>query len=95
METVLNKNTVIVARCRQESKHYVLITKINDNFAYIFDPYYLEEGHYNNDEDAIMVFHEEFTHNRLVKVDRLFDETRKDFSLMKKSRRSIILLNRQ
>lgn len=95
MQEALNKNAVIIARCWQDGEHYVLITKINNNFAYIFDPYYLEENYYDNDEDVAMVFHEEFTHNRLVKVDRLLGEAHKDFSLMEKNRRSIILLSRQ
>ena len=94
MREVLNKNGVIIARCWQETEHYVLITKIDDTFAYIFDPYYLEEDYYVDDEDVAIVLHETFTHNRIVKIERLFDESLKDFSLLEKSKRSIILLNR-
>ena len=94
MREVLNKNGVIIARCWQETEHYVLITKIDDNFAYIFDPYYLDEDYYVSDEDVAIVLHETFTHNRLIKIDRLFDESKKDFSLLKKDIRSIILLSR-
>ena len=92
-ETVDN-NGVIIARCFQDVEHYVLITKIDDNFAYIFDPYYLEEDHYYNDEDVAIVLHETFTHNRVVKIERLFDESNKDFSLLKESDREVILINR-
>ena len=94
MKSALEKNGVIIARCWQETEHYVLITEIDDNFAYIFDPYYLEEDYYTNDEDVAIVLHEAFTHNRIVKIERLFDESTKDFSLLEKSRRSIILLSR-
>ncbi len=94
MKNTIKNNGVIIARCYQESEHYVLITKIDDNFAYIFDPYYLNEDYYVNDEDVAIVLHESFTHNRLVKTERLFDESHKDFSLLEKNRRSIILLNR-
>lgn len=94
MKNTLDNNGVIVARCWQDTEHYVLITKIDDNFAYIFDPYYLEDNYYVDDEDVAIVEHESFTHNRIVKIGRLFDESLKDFSLLEKNRRSIILINR-
>ena len=94
MKNSINNNGVIVARCWQDTEHYVLITKIDDNFAYIFDPYYLKEDYYVNDEDVAIVLHESFSHNRIVKIERLFDESLKDFSLLEKSKRSIILINR-
>ena len=67
---------------------------IDDNFAYVFDPYYLEEDYYVEDEDVAIVLYETFTHNRLVKLDRLFDESLKDFSLLEKDKRSVILINK-
>ena len=95
IKNALNNKGVVVARCWQDTEHYVLITKIDDNFAYIFDPYYLREDYYVNDEDVAIVLHESFTHNRLVKIDRLFDESLKDFSLLEKEKRSIILMCRK
>lgn len=94
IKEVLDKNGVAVARCWQDTEHYVLITKIDNYFAYIFDPYYLDKNYYANDDDVAMVFHEEFTHNRLVKINRLFDEANKDYSLLEEPRRFVILLNR-
>lgn len=94
IKKALTKNGVIIARCYQEGEHYVLITKIDDNFAYIFDPYYLEDDYYINDDEVAIVSNETFTHNRIVKIERLFDETLKDFSLLEKNKRSIIILNR-
>jgi hypothetical protein len=94
MKKTLKNNGVIIARCWQEEEHYVLITKIDDNFAYIFDPYYLEEDEYVDDPDVAIILHESFTHNRVVKIERLFDESLKDFSLLEIPKHSIILLNR-
>ena len=89
-----DENGVVVARCIQEVEHYVIITKIDDTFAYIFDPYYLEEGYYVNDPDIAIVLHQTFTHNRLVKIERLFSEDNKDFSLLSKENREVILINK-
>ena len=94
MKKALEDNGVIIARCWQDTEHYVLITKIDDTFVYIFDPYYLGEDYYVKDDDVAIVLHETFTHNRLVKIERLFDESLKDFSLLEESKRSIILMNR-
>ena len=94
MKKTVDNNGVIIARCWQEVEHYVLITKIDDTFAYIFDPYYLNEDHYYKDEDVAIVLHETFTHNRIVKIERLFTEENKDFSLLKIADREVILINR-
>lgn len=94
MKKTVDNNGVIIARCFQDVEHYVLITNIDENFAYIFDPYYLKEDYYYDDEDVAIVLHETFTHNRVVKLERLFDESNKDFSLLKKSDREVILINR-
>ena len=94
MKETINNKGVIIARCWQDGEHYVIITKIDENFAYIFDPYYLEENHYYDDEDVAIQLHETFTHNRLVKIERLLSENKKDFSLLKKSDREVILINK-
>lgn len=94
MRNILDKKGVIIARCWQDTEHYVLITKIDNNFAYIFDPYYLEKDYYLNDPDVAIILHETFTHNRIVKIERLFDERHKDFSLLEENKRSIILISR-
>lgn len=94
MKTTTDNGGVIIARCMQDCEHYVLITKIDDNFAYIFDPYFLEEDYYKEDDAVAIILYEEFTHNRLVKIERLFEESNKDFSLLKKEDREVILINR-
>ena len=94
MKKVVDNNGVIIARCWQDVEHYVLITKIDDNFAYIFDPYYLDEDYYCKDKDVAIVLHATFTHNRIVKLDRLFSEDYKDFSLLKVEDREVILINK-
>lgn len=94
MKNTVDSNGVIVARCMQGVEHYVIITKIDDNFAYIFDPYYLDEEYYTEDDDVAIVLHATFTHNRLVKIDRLFDQSGKDFSLLNVEDREVILINR-
>mgnify|MGYP004458685271 FL=1 len=75
-------------------EHYVIITKIDGDYAYIFDPYYLDENYYNLGDDVSIVLHETFSHNRKVSLKRLFDQTNKDFSLLKKEDREVILITK-
>lgn len=91
----LNDGGCILARCYQEGQHYVLITDMDDNFAYIFDPYYLEEDYYTDDSQVAIVLNQSFTHNRVVKIGRLFNESKRDFSLMEVENREVVLLNRK
>lgn len=93
MKSVIERGGVAIARVWQQGEHYVIITKIDENFAYIFDPYYLDEDYYKDSEMAV-VLNDNFTHNRLVKLSRLFDERKVDFSLLPVEDREVILLER-
>lgn len=90
----LNTGGCVLARCYQTVEHYVLITKMDENFAYIFDPYYVKENYYYHDEQVAVVLNQEFTHNRLVKIQRLFNQSKQDFSLMEREKREVVLINR-
>jgi hypothetical protein len=94
MKKCLDNNGVIVARCWMEVEHYVIITKIDDNFAYLFDPYYLDEDYYYGDDEVAIALHQTFTHNRVVKLTRLMSEEYKDFSLLPVNDREVILINK-
>ncbi len=94
MKECLNNNGCIMARCYQETEHYVLITKMDEIFTYIFDPYYVEEDYYCNDSEVAVVLNQMFTHNRLVKNERLFSQEQKDFSLMEIDKREVLLINK-
>ena len=90
----LNKNGCIFARCWQECEHYVIITKIDQNYAYIFDPYYLDKSEYVKDKDVKIILNKPFTHNRKVSLKRLFSESQKDFALGEINNRECVLINR-
>lgn len=75
-------------------EHYVLITKVDEYFAYIFDPYYLEEEAFVKDSEISIVLNQCFTHNRLVTLSRLMSTERKNFSLLNLNDRQVILLEK-
>lgn len=90
----VDNNGCVLARCYQGVEHYVLITKMDEMFTYIFDPYYVKEDYYYNDKCVAVVLNEPFTHNRLVKTTRLFNQSKQDFSLMEIDKREVVLITR-
>ncbi len=92
-ECLKNKGCIFI-RCWQECEHYVIITKIDQNYAYIFDPYYLDKSEYVKDKDVKIILNKPFTHNRKVSLKRLFSESQKDFALGEINNRECVLINR-
>ena len=86
---------VAILRVNQSVEHYVLLTKIDDEYAYLFDPYYLPINCYNNDEDCEIIKDKPFEYNRKIKISRLESNTRKDFSLVQNENKQIILIKRK
>ena len=91
----LDENGVVFARSWQTCEHYIIITKIDEECAYIFDPYYLETTEYDKDDEVKIILNKPFTHNRKVTIHRLFSENRKDFSLGPVEKRECVLINRR
>lgn len=95
LKTGIKNNSVLFVRCLQSVEHYCIITNIDDEYTYFFDPYYFDEDYYNNDTDIEMVFDKPFHYNRKVKIERLFSESRKDFSLGKIDKRECVIIKRK
>lgn len=94
IKNCLNNNGCVFIRCWQACEHYAIITKINNKYAYIFDPYYLEKEAYKRDNQVKLILNKPFTHNRKVTLKRLFSETKQDFSLGLIEKRECVLINR-
>lgn len=94
LKKCLVNNGCIFVRCWQLCEHYVIITKIDIKYAYIFDPYYLDKNEYDDDSDVKIILNKPFSHNRKVSLKRLFSETKKDFSLGIVENRECVLINK-
>jgi len=94
MQDCLKNNGCIFVRVWLDTGHYVIITKIIKNKVYIFDPYYLDKNKYK-DKYVKIVLNNPFTHNRVVSLDRLFSNTKKDFSMGEVNFRECVLMNRE
>lgn len=85
---------VAVLRVYQETEHYALLTKLDEEYAYIFDPYYFDISYYDNDESVEIIKDRPFEYNRKVALKRLREDTNNDFSLVKRDDSVIIIMEK-
>ena len=78
-------------RTYQTCQHYVTITDIDDDYVYIFDPYYLSEDNYKNNKYISNDNINPFKFNRKVKMERFDSSSKKEFSLGPIDKREIVL----
>ena len=90
----LNEGGCVFIRCYQECEHYVIITKIKNKYAYLFDPYYLDKDEYNHDKEVKIILNKPFTHNRKVTLKRLTSTSTRDFALGPVDKRECVLITR-
>lgn len=95
LDNCLLNNCVLFVRCWQTTEHYCIITNIDQEYAYFFDPYYFEMDYYKSDREIEMIFDKPFNYNRKVKIERLFSETTEDFSLGKIDKRECVVIKRR
>ena len=94
LEKEINDGSVAILEVYQNVPHYVLLTKLDENFAYIFDPYYLPINYYDNDDFVEIIKDKSFEYNRKVKKERLDSNTSLDFALLQGERAQIIILKK-
>lgn len=90
----LNKGGVAILSVWQSAKHYVLCTNLDEEYAYIFDPYYLNINYYDNDEDCEIIKDRTFEFNRKVSRTRLDEFSKRDFSFVDGEDREMLLIRR-
>jgi len=94
----MSENSVIVASVwltmRGSYEHYVLITKIEDDNVYIFDPYYMNKDRYDEDDMVEMVFDAPKSHNRIVKIARVMSEE-EELNMGKAHKREVLIISKE
>ena len=90
----INDGAVAILRVYQDVEHYCLLTKIDNEFAYLFDPYYLNINYYDKDDEVELIKDRTFEFNRKVKKERIENENNKDFSLVKGENSEMIIIEK-
>lgn len=71
-----------------------MLTHLDDKYAYLFDPYYLNINYYDNDKDIEIIKDKPFEYNRKVTKFRMDSESKKDFSIIKGKEGMIIIIEK-
>jgi len=95
LEETIKAKGVAILKVYQDCEHYCLLTDLDDTYAYIFDPYYLNINYYNNDPCCEIIKDRPFEFNRKVLKTRIEEKSTKDFSLAGDKNTDIILLYRK
>ena len=95
LENTIKNHGVAILQVYQECEHYCLLTALDEEYAYIFDPYYLNINYYDNDECCEIIKDRHFEFNRKVLKTRLDEKSRRDFALVDGEKREIILIERK
>lgn len=94
LEETIKNNGVAILRVWQKSEHYCLLTKLDEDYAYIFDPYYFDIKYYDNDDACEIITDKSFEYNRKVLKSRLAENSKNDFALVQGENQQIILMMR-
>ena len=89
----IKEGAIAILQVYQENyRHYVLLTKLDDEYGYVFDPYYYPPTYYDKDKACQVIEDKPFEYNRKIKLQRFENKDRKDFALVKGDLGQIIIL---
>lgn len=91
----LNSGGCIVLKTSYKGiKRYVTITKMDDVFMYMFDPYYINQSFVKSASGVEIVNNEPFAYNRKILIERFVSEKSLDYALGSEKNREAILFYR-
>ena len=74
----------------RRGRHFVTITSMDDEYMYIFDPYFRPDESYRPQTGIEVVLDRPFEYNRKVKIEKFIQEHKTELSLGEKSEREAI-----
>lgn len=89
--TTLKYNGIIILRTMLGCEHYVLITKIDNEYIYIWDPYYLE----NEQKNIEIILEQPFTYNRKIVKEYFERETDENYVIGREEKRECMIIHRK
>ncbi len=95
IKSCLDKNGCVNLRSYFGVEHYVTVTGYDDEYVYIFDPYYSLEDEFKNDKYIEIDLNHPFSYNRKVRHKRFLEKTKNTFALGPVSKREAVLINRK
>lgn len=91
----LDNGGCVNLRTYYDVEHYVTITHYDDEYIYVFDPYYSIKKEYENNEYIDLITNKPFNYNKRVKIERFLETTKNELALGPISKREVVLINRK
>jgi len=91
-KTIQEGNVAILRVYLGKVEHYVLLTALDNEYAYIFDPYYLNINYLDNDNCCEIIKDKPFEYNRKILKTRIGENDKNDFSLVNGENREMIII---
>ena len=91
----LNNGGVAILSVWLSDEHYVLCSRIDEKYAYLFDPYYLDIEYLDNDSACEIIKDRPFEFNRKVLRTRLDEMSTKNFSFVSGKKSEMLIINRK
>lgn len=88
--TSLKYKGIVLLRTRLGCEHYILITKMDQNYIYAWDPYYLE----NEQKNIEVIIDEQFLYNRKIPKEYFSNNTDENFTIGKQDQRECLIMYR-
>lgn len=89
------RNCLLAGGCvdlktNRRGTHFVTISKMDEEYMYIFDPYYRPSNAYRPHSGIEVVLDEPFEYNRKVRIEKFIQEAKTELVLGNKSEREAI-----
>ena len=89
-----NVSCAIVSVYLNEKIHYVLLTSLDNTYAYLFDSYYLDDIYFDIDRQVEIIFDDPFKINRKVNLKRFTGMSLSDFSMGPQDIRECLIIKK-
>lgn len=91
---ILDGGCVDLKTTRRGNVHYVTVMHMDDEYMYIFDPYYKPSSAFNDNKNIEVILDKPFYYNRKVKIEYFVSEAKSELSLGTEHTREAILFYR-
>ena len=88
------RGCVFMRTIQSNKEHFVMLTAIDDNFVYLFDPTFKLADSYKGNKSIEFISGHPFTFNRRVRLEHFLDEVPKEFALGPMEKREVVLFDR-
>ena len=79
---------------RDGAEHYVCVTGYDNEYIYLFDPYYRAPEEYMANKMVDCIVSNPFSYNRRVRIEQFVSERRHEFALGPIDKREVVLFKR-